>query len=228
MKNSLLFAVVSALCAMTFLGVSCGSGPTAAKTPIAITGLAAGIKVAAGDTLLITWTQSVASPKVSYNYNFPGGAGWQEFTTVIPVNNNSVKAVLPVTSYSDSFQIKVEDNGGTYGPGTSAKFSIQYIVITYPTAGATLTNGSTVMITWKDTPTKISSLRLLLSTDGGMSFGDMLTASVSPNTTSSTWMIGGETGSGAPFTFPSANCILKIKDYTNDQLVDVTGTFSVQ
>jgi hypothetical protein len=228
MKKSILYAAgVSALFALILSGVNCGgSNPVAAKTPIAITGPVAGQKTVAGDTLLVSWTQSVASPKISYNYNF--GAGWQEFASVTTVDAHSAKVVLPITSYSDSFMVKVEDNGGTYGAGTSAPFSIKYIVITAPTAGQTLTNGSTVTITWKDTPAKLSSLRFLLSVDGGMTFGDMLLASVDPSTSSLSWTIGAELGSGSPFTYPSAQCILKIRDYQNDQLFDMTGIFSVQ
>ncbi len=224
MKKSMAFAIVSALCAMTFLGVSCGN-PTSVKTPIAITKPGAGQKAAAGDTLLVAWTQPVASPKISYNYNF--GAGWQQFASVIPVDNYSAKAVLPITSFTDSFQIMVEDNGNTYAAGTSALFSVKYIVITSPTAGQTFSVGQTVTITWKDTPAKLSSLRVRLSTDGGRSFGEMLTSSISDlSQTSYAWVIGSEPGGS--FSYPSSSCVLRIQDYTNDQLFDVTGTFSVQ
>ncbi|HMD69064.1 MAG TPA: hypothetical protein VKF42_09325 [Chitinivibrionales bacterium] len=223
MKKSMAFAIASALCAMTFLGFSCGN-PTSVKTPIAITKPVAGQKAAAGDTLLVAWTQPVAGPKISYNYNI--GAGWQQFASVVAVDNYSAKAVLPISSYTDSFQIMVEDNGNTYAAGTSAPFSVKYIVITYPAAGQTLTVGSTVTMTWKDTPAKLSSLRIRLSTDGGKSFGEMFTHVVQPTTLDTSWVIGSEPG--ATFAYPSSNCVLRIQDYTNDQLFDVTGTFSVQ
>jgi hypothetical protein len=196
------------------------------NNPIKVYSPAGGQKVLAGDTLLVSWIQSVAIPKLSYTYGL--GTGWQQFASVIPVDNYSAKAVLPTTSYSDNFQIEVEDKGGTYDAGFSAQLSLKYIVITFPTTGSTLTNGSTVTITWKDARSRLSSLRLLLSTDGGKSFGDILTRSILPDTTSSTWVIGSEEGAGAPFSFPSTNCILKIRDYVDDRLVDTTGTFSVQ
>ncbi len=223
MKKSLLIACVPALCAMTFLAASCNS-PTSVKTAIAITKPVAGQKVAAGDTLLVSWTQSVASPKISYNYNI--GTGWQQFASVTTVNNYSAKAVLPISNYTDSFQIMVEDNSNTYSAGTSAPFSIQYIVITNPITGQTLAVGSTVTITWKDTPAKLSSLRILLSTDGGKSFGDILTESLDASLTSYTWVIGSEPG--GTFTYPSSTCILKIMDYNTNNYSDVTGIFSVQ
>jgi len=228
LRKSILFANVSAFLALGFLGLSCGdSNPVAPKTAIAITSPIAAQKVCAGDTIIVTWTQSVSTPKLSYNYNY--GAGWQQFAASTSIGNNSAKVILPTTSYSDSFQIKVEDNSGTFDAGTSAPFSIKYIVVTSPTAGQSLTKGSTVTVTWKDTPSKLSSLRLLLSTDGGKTFGDMLKGSISDvSTTSFSWVIGSETGVGAPFSFPSTQCILKIEDYTTLQFFDKTGIFSVQ
>jgi hypothetical protein len=226
MKKSLLIAGVSVFCAMTFLGVSCNS-PTSVKTAITITKPVAGQKVAAGDTLLVAWTQSVASPKISYNYNI--GTGWQQFASVTPVNNYSANAVLPITSYTDSFQIMVEDNSNTYSAGTSAPFSIQYIVITNPVAGQALAVGSTVTITWKDTPAKLSSLLIELSTDGGKSFGELLSSgSLDPSLTSYAWVIGSEPVAPGTFTYPSSKCELKIMDYVANNISDVTGLFSVQ
>jgi hypothetical protein len=229
MNKSTISASLSAFFFMTVLGMNCGPSPTSTKTRIAITSPVAGQKVAAGDTLLVTWTQSVASPKLSYNYNF--GAGWQQFASVIPVDNNSAKAVLPITSYSDSFQIKVEDNGGTFDPGTSDYFPIKYIVVTFPTTGQTFSVGQTVTITWKDTPAKLSSIRITLSTDGGksgFSTGDILAQSISDLSIKSySWVIGSEPGAGAPFSYPSSQCILRVSDYITKEFYDVSSTFSV-
>jgi hypothetical protein len=226
MKKSAFFACLAAAFTVTFMGFSCGNpaGPSTTGT-ITVSAPVSGQKVCAGDTLVVTWDKSVSSPKISYNFNL--GAGWQVFATVIPVDAHNAKAVLPTTSFSDSFQIKVEDNGGSNNPGTSAFFSIKYIVIESPVAGSTIHNGDTVTIRWKDTPAKLNSLRFMLSTDDGMFFGDMLPAAVSVSATSLVWIVGQETGADAPFNYPSTTCILKIRDYTADQLFDVTGTFSV-
>ncbi len=194
-------------------------------SPITISSPVAGEKVVAGDTLLVSWTQSITGHRIFYNYNF--GAGWQKFPSVMSVNNYSARAVLPITSYTDSFQIMVEDSGNTYAAGITAPFSIKYIVITNPVAGQTLAAGSTVMITWKDIPAKLSSLRILLSTDGGNSFSDMLTGSIGDlSETSYAWIIGAEPGGS--FTYPSSRCIVKIADYIINNCFDVTETFSVQ
>ncbi len=226
MRKTALFSTVSALLSLLFSGINCGPSPTAAKAHIEITNPASGAKICAGDTLLVTWTQSVTDAKLSYNYN--RGGGWVEFASVTKVDGNSVKAVLPVTSYTDSFQIKVEDNGGTFDAGTSGLVSLKYIVISSPAAGSTLAQGSTVTIRFKACTAKISSLRFMLSTDNGKSYGDMLANSVDPSLTSFDWVVGQEAGAGAPFGYPSSTCILKIRDYTNDQLRDLSGTFSVQ
>ena len=234
MKKSLLFASVAAISAAAFLFVSCGgSSPTAAKDHVAITSPVAKQKVLAGDTLLVSWTQSVASPKISYNYNY--GAGWQQFASdsVIPVDNYSAKAILPVTSYTDSFQIKVEDNSGTLDAGTSAPFSIKYIIITSQLTGQTFSVGQTVTITWKDFPDKFSSFNILLSTDNGKSGlgkGVINATSLLLSEKSYSWVIGSEPGSGAPFSYPSSQCILRVSNYNQDNkgLYDDSGTFSVQ
>ncbi len=227
MKKTKLVVGFSLLAIPAIFLSLCGSGPTSAKTKLALTAPVAAQKVVAGDTLMVSWTQSVANAKLSYNYN--QGAGWQEFSSVTKVDDKSVKAILPVSSYTDSFQVKVEDNSGAYDAGISELFSIKYIVITYPAAGLTLTNKSTVTITWKDAPDKLSGLRLMLSTDGGKSFGDMLTKSVPIDQTSLSWVIGSEQGTGAlSFTYPSSNCILRIEDYVTANYNDETGVFSIQ
>jgi|GEM_PF-2131074 len=193
------------------------------KVPLGITSPAPGAKLVAGDTVLVSWTQSVPSPTILYDYNF--GAGWQQFATVIPVDNYSEKVVLPITSYTDSFQIQVEDTTVGFDVITGY-LRLRYIVITNPLAGQTLTVGSTVMITWKDTPARLSSLRIMLSTDGGKSFGDMLTGSISDlSQTSYSWVIGSEPG--GTFAYPSSSCVLKIVDYVENNYYDVTGIFTV-
>jgi hypothetical protein len=123
----------------------------------------------------------------------------------------------------------VEDNDNMHTPGTSALFSVKYIVITNPVAGQTLTIGSTDTITWKDTPSKLSSLRIMLSTDGGTTFSDILTGSiVDLSQTSYAWVIDSEPVPPKTFTYPSSACVLKIMDSLTTNYFDVTGTFSIR
>jgi hypothetical protein len=167
----------------------------------------------------------VPNAKLSYNYN--QGAGWQVFTTTAKVDNNSVKAVLPVSSYTDSFQVKVEDNAATYDAGVSAPFSVKYIVITSPVAGQTLINGTTTTISWKYDPDKVTSMHITLSTDGGKSFGEVFTKSIPADQASASWAIGSEPDNGSVISFPSSTCILRIEDYVSQNYNDETGAFSV-
>jgi hypothetical protein len=228
MKKSMLFANLMILCIMTFVWVSCG--PTSPKAFVGITSPVAGQKALAGDTLLVTWTQSVVSPAIFYDYNF--GAGWQQFASVIPIDDFSAKVVLPVASYSDSFQVKVQDNNSTTNAWTSAFFSLKYIIIIFPAAKDTFKVGQKVTITWKDFPARLSSINITLSTDGGKSGlinGEIVSQSISDLSVKSySWVIGSEPGSGAPFSYPSSQCILRVSDYVNNALFDDSGTFRVQ
>jgi hypothetical protein len=194
--------------------------------PITVASPIAGQKILIGDTLIVSWDKSVPIPKLSYNYN--RGAGWQVFASFVSIGNNSAKIVLPTTSATDSFQIKIEDNSGYYYAGTTGLFSLKAIIISNPIPNQTFAVGQTVSIIWRDAVSKISSLRLMLSTDGGVTFGDMLTMSIPATTNSFSWIVGSEPGSGSPFSYPSSKCIIKLMDYTNSNLKDVSGTFTVQ
>jgi hypothetical protein len=219
--------VVSCLCAvsaLTLLVPGCGN-PEKPKEAIVITAPASAQKLLAGDTVSVTWTQSVADPKLSYNFN--RGGGWQSFATVIPVDAQQAKVALPVTEVTDSFQIKVEDNGTAYNAGTTGLFSVRNIVLTSPAGGESFTRGATVPITWKVYRPKFSSLKCQLSTDGGKSFNEMFGSSISDFTPPKNWVIGAEPG--WDFAYPSSECMLKISEYNNEteSLSDVSGNFTV-
>jgi hypothetical protein len=219
--------VVSCLCAvsaLTLLVPGCGN-PEKPKEAIAITAPASAQKLLAGDTVSVTWTQSVAHPKLSYNYNL--GGGWQSFATVIPVDAQQAKVVLPVTDVSDSFQIRVEDGGAAYNPGTTGFFSVKNIVLTSPVGGESFTRGQTVPITWKVYRPKFSSLECQLSTDGKKSFNEMFGGSISDFTPPKNWVVGSEPG--WDFSYPSSECVLIISQYNNETkiLSDVSGKFTV-
>jgi hypothetical protein len=224
MKKPVLFECLSAVLATTLIGLTCGPGPVATKAPISITAPAAANKFVAGDTIAVTWTQSVTNPKLSYTYNF--GGGWQSFATVIPVNAQQVNVVLPTSNYSDSFQIQVEDNSAAFDPGKTGYFAVKYIVITSPVGGASLAIGQTFPITWKLLPEKFTSLKFELSTDSGKTWNEMFGQSISNFTPPKNWVIGSEPGWDF-FPPPSTGCMLKISEYNSAGINDKTGTFSV-
>jgi hypothetical protein len=224
MKSTISFLSAFLLCTAALIFVHCGPGPTGTKQIITITSPAAGAKLLAGDTISVQWTQPVANPKLSYNYHLTSSV-WEPFTTVIPVNSQGVKVALPTTWYSDSFQIKVEDNDGAYEPGISERTSIKFIIITSPTKGQTFTVGQSVNVTWR-VSSGISSIHVVLSTDGGRSYQEMLTGSVPPNTVLA-WTIGSEP-SGVAFAYPSDSCKIKISNYLEETVFDVSSMFHVQ
>lgn len=194
------------------------------RKPIVITSPATGAKLLAGDTVSVQWTPSIANPKVSYNYNLPSSV-WEQFATVIPVSSQEVKVALPTMWYSDSFQIKVEDNDGAHDAGVTGYLREKYIIITNPVAGQVFSVNQSVNITFKALASKLTSLRLRLSTGGG--YQEMLNTSIQPSLQSYTWVIGSEPGD--TFTYPSTTCKIRIDDYNHvDEIFDISGIFSVQ
>jgi hypothetical protein len=184
-----------------------------------------GQKFLAEDTISVKWNISLSNPKIYYNYN-KGTSGWQEFLSVNYVSQTEAKVVLPTTWYSDSFQIKIEDAAKKHPEGISEYFSVKYIIITNPSSGNSYNVGETVNIQFKAYSSKLSSLRFILSTDGGKSYNDMLTGSISPTQNSLSWTIGDEPG--YVFDYPSTKCILKIQDYDDGKIFDISGIFEVK
>jgi hypothetical protein len=226
MKSTISLLSAFLFCTVTLLFVHCGPGPTGTKQAITILSPATGAKLLAGDTISVQWTQAVANPKLSYNYHLTSSV-WEPFTTVIPVSPQEVKVALPTTWYSDSFQIKVEDNDGAYDEGVSGYLHEKYIIITNPVAGQTFSVGQSVTITFRALASQLSSVLFRLSTDNGMSYGEMLTGSVQPSVHSINWVIGSEPG--GTFTYPSTTCKIRLEDYNvGNSIFDISGTFSVQ
>lgn len=119
------------------------------------------------------------------------------------VMNGNKGETLPTTNRTMKFKLTVRDNragggglasGGTNGcqPGFNSPFSVNVIgssgpfIITSPNGGETLEGGSSTTITWNvagtnQSPINVSNVRILLSTDGGLSFPTELSASVINN-----------------------------------------------
>lgn len=203
----------------------CATEPTTSKEKIAIISPAEGQKFLVGDTVSIKFAQPVASPELFYNV-ITGTGGWQSQKGITTVSNQEIIVALPESWNADNIQIKIEDSSHTYDPGISGVFSVRYILITSPDANQTFTVGQSVPISWRIIPSKFGHLEFMLSTDSGKSFNDMLTRSISPDTTPPlTWIVGSEPG--WQFTYPCAACVLKICEYNDRNLNDISGIFSV-
>jgi hypothetical protein len=210
-----------------FKSPDCPPPPSGSREKISITTPLCGQKCLVGDTVRVSWSQTVPSAKLTYRFNSTDA--WQPFTGVIPGNANEARVVLPASFYSDStFQIQVEDNSGAYDPGTLDHVGVKYLVLTYPdaTSGGTYFNiGNSVTVYWRSASSKISSLRVMLSTDGGKSYYDMLTSSIEPTVLATTWIVGSEPGHD--FTYPAKLCRIKISDYNDGRINDISALFSV-
>jgi hypothetical protein len=220
MKSIISLLSALSLCTVVLLLVYCG------PQPIVITSPAAGAKLLAGDTISVQWTPSITNPKLSYNYHLASSV-WDTFATVIPVNSQETKVALPAMWYSDSFQIKVEDNDGTHGAGVSGYLHLKYIILTTALTGHIVKVGDTVNLTWRLYPLKFSSLRVTLSTDSGKSYPDIPNFSLALTTLSFTWVIGAETGHDFSTSYPSSGCQIQVRDYNYRDYNDLSGYFTV-
>jgi hypothetical protein len=216
---------ISALCLMLLSSAGCDKEVvTPTKDVITVTAPTAGQKLLGGDTVAVKWAQSVSSPVLSYSYD---GTDWLEFASVLPVSATEKLVKLPIAYVSETFQIRVEDSEGTLEAGTSDSLNLKFIVLSSPTVGQTFTVGQSVTIAWRTTKTsKIESLRLMLSDNKGISFQDILTKSMQTTVSSYTWVVGSE--DDGTFSFPNAQCIIKLRDYNNDDIYDDSPVFSVQ
>ena len=228
MKSTISLLSAFSLCTAALLFVHCGPSPTGTKQTITITSPATGAKLLAGDTIAVQWTQSVANPKLSYNYHLTSSV-WEPFTTVIPVSPQEVKVALPTTWYSDSFQIKVEDNAGVYDPGVSGYSHLKDIILTTDLGGQTVHVGNSITLSWRVCPSNISSVEVMLSTDSGKSYNEILSSgSISIGTSLSyIWVVGSETGWDFTSEYPSSGCVVKVRQYSQDEYKDRSGLFTV-
>lgn len=224
MKSTISLLSAFLLCTAAFLFVLCGPGPTETKQAITITSPAPGAKLLAGDTISVQWMQAVANPKLSYNYHLTSSV-WEPFATVIPVNSQGVKVALPTTWYSDSFQIKVEDNDGAYDAGVTGYLHLKYIILTTALTGQTFKVGDTVNLTWRLLSSEFSSVRVTLSTDSGKSYNDIPISSLSPTISSYTWVVGSY--ENWSFSYPSSGCKIEVRDYNMGSYNDFSGIFTV-
>ena len=223
MKSTICFFSAFSLCTAVLLLVYC------APQPIVITSPAAGAKLLAGDTILVQWAPSITAPKVSYNYNL-ASSSWQPFTTVIPVSSQEVKVALPTMWYSDSFQIKVEDGDGAHDAGVTRYLHEKFIFLTTALGGQTIHVGNSATLSWRACLSNISSVEVLLSTDSGKSYNEIIGAGSIPVGTalSCLWVVGSETGwDFVDSLYPSSGCVVKVRQYNHDEYMDLSGIFTV-
>jgi hypothetical protein len=98
--------------------------------------------------------------------------------------------------------------------------------ITYPKGGETFTVGQKVTVTWNAAAT-VSTIYFKLSTDNGATWTQSVNAnSIDASAGSYEWAVGSEYWPANP-AYPSDQCMLKILEYNNESLNDVTPSFRV-
>jgi hypothetical protein len=177
----------------------------------------------AGDTLVVSWLESIAYPSLSYRYRH--SEVWDSLS-VIDYSDKSVKVILPDAWYSDSFQIQVEDRSGKINTAISGYFSVVFIKL-FPLDRGTFFVGDTVALKWRHNPSKFSGIRIRLSTNGGKTFNELLSKSLNAELTEYQWVAGQEI-SGYPFAYPSDKCVIHVQDYDNAGYSDISKTFSIK
>jgi len=204
------------------------------RTPFTLT---ASGSDANGDTLTYGWEEydlGAASPPNTDNGNRP------IFRSFLPVtspsrtfpklsnilsNTTTLGESLPTTTRTMTFRVTARDNragGGGFGMDTMqvmVRADAGPFVVTAPNTAVSWAGGSTQDVTWNvantsAAPVSAASVRILLSTDGGLTFGTTLVAStpndgaqsvVVPNTPTSAARIKVEAVGNIFFDISNAN-----------------------
>lgn len=182
-----------------------------ANTPFALTGSATDVN---GDPITYTWEQYDLGPATSlgtYSSTAPlfrTITGTANPTRTFPMLNNllnntsSVNEVMPIEARTLNFTLTARDTralGGLFGPvvGGVGMSDMKVTVasspgfrVTSPNTAVSWTGGSAQTITWEvagtsAAPVNTSSVNILLSTDGGLTFPHVLVSNT-PNDGSET------------------------------------------
>jgi uncharacterized protein YuzE len=214
------------LCLIVLSGCNSTSPPDHLPEPIIITAPQAYKKFLINDTMVVQWTPAVKGPRVSCTFN--KGEGWNK-PVIVSIDSQKAGIIIPSTTFSDSFQVMVEDTTGAYHSNVSRTVSVKYILVTSPAANDTFRVGDTVRITWRAS-TEIASVGIWLTTDNWTSSSsNCIQANGSTKKTDPyyQWIIGHE-ASGWPFAYPSGTCEIRVQDYNTEAGSDMTGLFTVR
>ncbi len=171
----------------------------------------------AGKTFPITWTKSSSVTNLKLDL-------LDESTGVI----KNIGSVGDTTSFlwtvtnditTDSARIIISDEGSSYQiSDTTQRFSIRTLRITLPDNTTNWMAGTTQQIQWAASP-QIDSVRIEFSTDAGSTWNPVTPSNVPASPASYSWNI--------PSTISSSNCMIKINDVANSDIVDTTSTFTI-
>jgi hypothetical protein len=166
-----------------------------------------------GKQHIIIWTASGIT-NVDIEYSTNGGANYFTIATSVDASSGSISWDIPSAISSNQCRIRIKESGGST-TATTGNFTIGYIQITQPTAGAVLQAGSSFNLTWSRY--QVTNVSGFYSIDGGQNWTILFTSSNSGNYN---W-------NPIPNT-PSSNCRIRIVDAAGgSSIFEISPTFSI-
>ncbi|MBI5218940.1 MAG: T9SS type A sorting domain-containing protein [Bacteroidia bacterium] len=167
-----------------------------------------------GTSQTVTWVSAPTSTYFNVYYSTNNGTGW---TSLISYTSNHTYS-WSIPNYPGTQNlVKVEDYNNTCKFDVSnAVFTITpptpVITVTSPNTAVTWYVGNSYNITWSTQYVTATYVKIEYSTNNGSTWTDV--AAVTENDGAYSWNV--------PNT-PSANCLVKVSDYTNPTTYDVSN-----
>lgn len=139
-------------------------------------------QITPSDPLLGTFTSPVIAAGQTVNINFP---------VTIPATTAAGNAFIGITVDPNNQIMEANETNNTLATGFAvADVAAPIVTLMTPNGNEPIPAGSTVVITWTATDnTGITSQDILLSTDGGATFTQMIASGLGGDARSFTWMV---------------------------------------
>lgn len=184
---------------------------------ITLTSPSGGDQWGTGTGHYITWTSSNIS-NVKLEYSIDGGTTWTTIVASTSAGNGSYYWTVPGTPSSDCY-VRVSDvSNSSVNDMNNFEFSIiaPVITVTQPNGGQQWTAGTTQYITWTSSGTS-SYVTIYYSINNGSSWYTV--ANGASNNGTYSWTVPNN---------PSTSCLVKVADYYNSSVSDVSNsTFTI-
>ena len=143
-----------------------------------------------GDAQNITWTKTGTIPTVTLDYSTDGGTTYPNVITASVASTPSTYAWTIPDAISSQARVKISNTAdATVNDASNANFSIKgSLTLNAPNGGEVWTVGSSQSVTWSKVGS-IANVVLEYSTDGGVSYPNVIIASTPAAAGSYTWTI---------------------------------------
>ncbi|MGH7412121.1 MAG: FG-GAP-like repeat-containing protein, partial [Candidatus Methylomirabilis sp.] len=169
--------------------VSADSAAFTIKGSLTLTAPVGGEAWAVGSSRTITWTRTGSIANVKLEYSKDDFATPVLITASTPAAAGSYAWTIP-DDISSTVKVRITNlDDATVNSTSPANFSIKgSVTVTAPNGGESWTIGSTQTITWTKTGT-IGNVRLDYSTDGGLTYPNVITLSTPAASLSYSWTV---------------------------------------